>query len=39
MGAFSPRLESIATLFRLDELKRLLLDPAPMVRMLLVPKL
>lgn len=37
--AFSALLESIATLLRLDELKRLLLDPPPIVRMLLVPKL
>ena len=35
----SALLESIATLLRLDELKRLLLDPPPIVRMLLLPKL
>ena len=35
----SALLESIATLLRLDELKRLLLDPPPTVLMLLLPKL
>lgn len=39
MCALSPLLESIATLLRLEELKRLLLEPAPIVRMLLLPKL
>lgn len=35
----SALLDSIATLLRLDELNRLLLEPPPIVLMLLLPKL
>ena len=39
MCIFSALLESIATLFRLDELKRLLLDTPAIILVLLLPKL